>query len=335
MHGDLRPYICIESDCKTPEIEYSRRHLWLEHVKQHHCRVYSCSLGCDIIIRSPEALHAHISDHHAGELSAQDLHSQALASVSTEMPMTKECPLCGDPIPSPSQYQRHVGRHQEQLALFALPDIASAEDEGRSEEEAARSKAGGEASSDSDAPRSLTATIGATDDDTVPGRDEDAPGSNSSSSGADMCELRFIAVRVEGRISGLDDHFWGVKLIPDEVISNPILAPNHHEDRGLSSVLKEWELDESALSAEKFARSSTLAGGSRLEDFDTPHWAAQALIDEVDVVASPPLIANRSNSHREPTLYEVTPGSDGFCHCPWEGTSFCNHKPENLKASYK
>jgi len=33
------------------------------------------------------------------------------------------CPLCGEPLASFEQYERHVGRHQEQLALFSLPSI--------------------------------------------------------------------------------------------------------------------------------------------------------------------------------------------------------------------
>jgi hypothetical protein len=35
------------------------------------------------------------------------------------------CPICAEIMRSAPQYQRHVGRHQEQLALFALPTVES------------------------------------------------------------------------------------------------------------------------------------------------------------------------------------------------------------------
>ncbi|KAJ4244353.1 hypothetical protein NW762_014480 [Fusarium torreyae] len=38
------------------------------------------------------------------------------------------CPICRETLCSMKEYQRHVGRHQEQLALFALPSISSPED---------------------------------------------------------------------------------------------------------------------------------------------------------------------------------------------------------------
>ncbi|EFY97455.2 C2H2 transcription factor [Metarhizium robertsii ARSEF 23] len=41
------------------------------------------------------------------------------------------------------------------------------------------------------------------------------------------------------------------------------------------------------------------------------------------------------SSARDHRLYKnVTPGPDGLFHCPWEGQSSCNHKPEKLKCNY-
>lgn len=41
------------------------------------------------------------------------------------------------------------------------------------------------------------------------------------------------------------------------------------------------------------------------------------------------------NSARDHHLYHnVTTKSDGLYHCPWEGTSSCQHKPEKLKCNY-
>lgn len=42
------------------------------------------------------------------------------------------------------------------------------------------------------------------------------------------------------------------------------------------------------------------------------------------------------NSARDHQLYHnVTTHSDGLYHCPWEGTSACQHKPEKLKCNYE
>ncbi|KAF5247123.1 hypothetical protein FAUST_975 [Fusarium austroamericanum] len=38
------------------------------------------------------------------------------------------CPLCQENLSSMKDYQRHVGRHQEQLALFALPSLPTDDD---------------------------------------------------------------------------------------------------------------------------------------------------------------------------------------------------------------
>ncbi|KAF5665566.1 hypothetical protein FCIRC_10493 [Fusarium circinatum] len=45
--------------------------------------------------------------------------SQKPIDISQGVP----CPICAEMMRSVSQYQRHVGRHQEQLALFALPTV--------------------------------------------------------------------------------------------------------------------------------------------------------------------------------------------------------------------
>lgn len=48
-----------------------------------------------------------------------------------------ECPLCHEQLASMKAYARHVGRHQKDLALFALPrpDVDIDEDQNRIEEE--------------------------------------------------------------------------------------------------------------------------------------------------------------------------------------------------------
>ncbi len=47
------------------------------------------------------------------------------------------CPLCSDKLFSLREYERHVGRHQEQLALFALPSVETDHNEDQDDDGAA------------------------------------------------------------------------------------------------------------------------------------------------------------------------------------------------------
>lgn len=65
-----------------------------------------------------------------------DLESLAkLAAQPRDMKKGVACPLCRETLSSVREYERHVGRHQEQLALFALPSQDVVDDEGDVEEE--------------------------------------------------------------------------------------------------------------------------------------------------------------------------------------------------------
>ncbi|KAF4964632.1 hypothetical protein FSARC_7474 [Fusarium sarcochroum] len=55
---------------------------------------------------------------------------------------TAECPLCQETQSTLKQYQRHVGRHQEDLALFALPRFSDREDENICDETEGTEQAG-------------------------------------------------------------------------------------------------------------------------------------------------------------------------------------------------
>lgn len=60
-----------------------------------------------------------------------------------------------------------------------------------------------------------------------------------------------------------------------------------------------------------------------------------------DMFALPPSFTRRSSgdgesSARDHPLYKTAcPQADGLFHCPWEGQSSCNHKPEKLKCNYE
>lgn len=70
---DIKPYVCMLSDCTTPDRLFESRREWFSHVT---------------------------TKHHVNDLT---------------------CPLCKDTLTSLRQFERHVARHLEELALFALP----------------------------------------------------------------------------------------------------------------------------------------------------------------------------------------------------------------------
>ncbi|KAL9074841.1 MAG: hypothetical protein Q9161_001979 [Pseudevernia consocians] len=84
---DLQPYICIAPTCATPDKLYPTRHEWLHHANMAH----------------PTAT--------AGHSALKDSKSFA------------ECPLCKEETELGKQYDRHLARHLQELALFILPGV--------------------------------------------------------------------------------------------------------------------------------------------------------------------------------------------------------------------
>lgn len=107
----------------------------MEHVRQIHWKLYSCPLACDLDFSSPSECKKHVSRSRRGSVTTRDLYTLVYPS---QKPMDIKqgilCPICAEMIRSTSQYQRHVGRHQEQLALFALQTVESEDKDERGSE---------------------------------------------------------------------------------------------------------------------------------------------------------------------------------------------------------
>ncbi|KAI0453848.1 hypothetical protein F5B21DRAFT_478084 [Xylaria acuta] len=122
---DLRPYICLAEDCTVAGREYGRRHEWMNHMFQKHWKSWACPYQCGLDSTTETNLRQHITRIHGSktemELDAMIARCGRTRSISPSSPAT--CPFCHDALGSVQQYQRHVGRHQVDLALFALPKI--------------------------------------------------------------------------------------------------------------------------------------------------------------------------------------------------------------------
>ncbi|KAK3319067.1 hypothetical protein B0H66DRAFT_255789 [Apodospora peruviana] len=158
VFGDLRPYICLWPECTQTEREFSRRHEWTSHELQNHWKRYVCPGGCDKTFRSASQCKEHLGKFHRNAIPPNQL--DAMISLSARpMDVTDgmSCPLCQEPLASLKQYQRHVGRHQEQLALFALPAIDS--------EDVEEDKDGHDNTSRSDHGDSTSEAVGVSEDE--------------------------------------------------------------------------------------------------------------------------------------------------------------------------
>ncbi|KAI0801635.1 hypothetical protein GGR55DRAFT_692515 [Xylaria sp. FL0064] len=128
---DLRPYICLAEDCPAASKEYGRRHEWMNHMLQKHWKAWQCPYRCGLYDTTETNLREHLPRVHGlatqMELDAIIARCGQTRSPSSSSPI--DCPLCQDTIESVQQYQRHVGRHQVDLALFALPKIYGEDEE--------------------------------------------------------------------------------------------------------------------------------------------------------------------------------------------------------------
>ncbi|KAF5655602.1 zinc finger transcription factor ace1 [Fusarium sp. NRRL 25303] len=130
VFSDLFPYVCVELGCPAPDQDFQRRHQWAGHVKKHHWKTWTCKLGCNETFVSLQGMKGHLAQKHSE--TAELTHLVSLLAMC-ERPKSEyepaDCPLCGERQSSFKQYQRHVGRHQEDLALFALPHLPGEEDD--------------------------------------------------------------------------------------------------------------------------------------------------------------------------------------------------------------
>ncbi|KAI0147030.1 hypothetical protein GGR57DRAFT_282123 [Xylariaceae sp. FL1272] len=121
---DLKPYNCIERDCIATNAEFTLRHDWLGHVLQYHWKSWHCPLSCTKTFNSPAELQNHFAESHPAAVPPDEISGVLDSSERKRAQATRtECPLCMEKLESLKQYQKHVGRHQVDLALFALPPI--------------------------------------------------------------------------------------------------------------------------------------------------------------------------------------------------------------------
>jgi hypothetical protein len=134
VYRDLHPYCCTFEDCTTADRLYDSRRTWFQHELGHRI-CWQCVEGCNRSFSCEKDFVAHVQALHP-DLTAPDVlialkHS---ATRSETLSDQGKCPLCNKSM-ALRVLQKHLGRHQEQLALFALPqNLDETEDDQQDED---------------------------------------------------------------------------------------------------------------------------------------------------------------------------------------------------------
>jgi hypothetical protein len=146
--------VCTFAECNTPDQTYELIDNWFEHEMQFHRTQWECTAGCNVTFRSFDGFRDHFRTEHL------DLDRPAgirdLLRFGKRIHIMNEevvCKLCRAKLPSLMDLRHHLGDHQCQLSLFALPNSAIhqevSEENGGTENE---SHSGREASANEDRP---------------------------------------------------------------------------------------------------------------------------------------------------------------------------------------
>ena len=144
---DLQPYVCTFGECPTNHTMFATRHEWFNHELHSHRREWFCSL-CNQTFKTKDACEHHMEQRHLEGLTEGQLSALVdMCERPVEVIPATACPLCdwdtiwrsrgavAEQTPFPDTinvtakaFRAHVGRHLEQLALFALPKIFNDEE---------------------------------------------------------------------------------------------------------------------------------------------------------------------------------------------------------------
>ena len=127
---DLEAFVCTFPDCTTPNETYGSRRDWFMHEISDHRRVWTCGGHCNREFRSGKELINHMK--LIGSIDIADKQISALLEMrSSPISKTAEfcCPLCQAKPVGTSSLRRHLGRHLQDISLFALPMLDNEDDE--------------------------------------------------------------------------------------------------------------------------------------------------------------------------------------------------------------
>ncbi|KAF2688848.1 hypothetical protein K458DRAFT_385013 [Lentithecium fluviatile CBS 122367] len=121
VYRDLHPYSCTFDICTTGDRLYDSRHAWFNHELEAHRASWQCVEGCDKTFTAKDDFQDHVSSKHADLASPNMLAAlERTSRMGADLSARISCPLCRMSL-TLRALKRHLGGHQQQLALFALP----------------------------------------------------------------------------------------------------------------------------------------------------------------------------------------------------------------------
>ncbi|OLN81480.1 hypothetical protein CCHL11_09055 [Colletotrichum chlorophyti] len=124
----------------------------------------------------------------------------------------------------------------------------------------------------------------------------------------------------------------------DAWLSAPLMSSPSHSEH-VSPIIRSQSPSCSTLETASDSASMYSANGKFGSDLMGDELAGSVLTIVGDAALPPAFPSRRptsdGDSARDHPLYKnAAPQADGLFHCPWEGESSCNHKPEKLKCNY-
>ncbi|KAL8725718.1 MAG: hypothetical protein Q9181_006306, partial [Wetmoreana brouardii] len=121
---DLQPYICTFGGCSEMNTLFERRRDWIAHELQSHRTEWCCNTPEHPIYDSRTEFQSHMNRQHVGSFDMDQLESLTNMVARPALSLNFSCPLCcSDRFVNLSidRLEKHLGRHLELIATFALP----------------------------------------------------------------------------------------------------------------------------------------------------------------------------------------------------------------------
>jgi SH3 domain len=120
VFSDLQPYICTFEECDKEEETFESRHRWFAHELRFHRRLWTCYGHCDQKFPSGTLFREHV--RKSRHIAANQLPALAeMCEGPIDVASKTRCPLCRAEVTGIKKLEKHIGRHMEEVALFALP----------------------------------------------------------------------------------------------------------------------------------------------------------------------------------------------------------------------
>jgi hypothetical protein len=145
LFQDLAPYVCTFDKCSKPDQIFTKRSDWWSHEFQHHRRDWSCDVSGHDVYDNSKDFEEHLRQKHPTWFVGPRIPTLLQMFARPNGDKEAMCPLCSDSVQDPdtaqaewdddeepkviisrvsvpsSKLMRHIARHLERLALFAIP----------------------------------------------------------------------------------------------------------------------------------------------------------------------------------------------------------------------